>query len=762
MSNTYKWSSIKKVIIFLLVVFVLLLCTSCNTDEFIGSLTDMFISRLWTEGQYELAMKKNDEMLSKYPKSITLLNNKAYMLMEFEEYEAALTALDRVLEVDKDNDIALNNKAWTLVMLQRSEEALGVLELSFLFGHHGSAEYNTQGNAYLELDRFDEAIESYDKALSINPKFASASYGKGAAYYEQTLYTQAAVEFEKYVDLNPSDLNGYDYLGYSYYYGSEYQKALDVAEIMIQKFPEAILGYLLKTDCLIDLKQQPTAITVLENIKDRFNDPADAENIYNRLGDLYYNTLDYGKSTEAYIKCLELFPDSLFYMVQIGYNYLELNNQTKLQETIETTLSMDPGYGEIYNLKGLNLAYQTYYKASIPEFEKALELGADQNDTALNKAWALFMSKQLTKCFDFCMEQVEQSELPLDFYLYAAYCKEYLFELDDAATLYLKALELSPDNETILSSLSSVYFEQQDIKKSLEYANKTLAVNPDNITATYLSDLIQGYSNPLSQQTAEFFMKNYLYADQIEDFTVLCKSFAGKKHSDSEDVARFIDNTKLEQDWYTYVITDSTFADQFDYMVTVDVITENIENVYYYKFRDFSYTIGYDFIRFANDIPNPEDSVLIVDLRDNGGGLIQGAVDMLDCLLGNYVVCTTIDRDGYTENYYSDADQIEFKHIYLFVNDNTASASELFTLGLKRYKNQVTVIGAPTVGKGVGQMIYMDIQNELALVTVNFYWNVKEENINQKPILPDIYHDNLHTLKGPNADAVIQLYEKYH
>ena len=126
----------------------------------------------------------------------------------------------------------------------------------------------------------------------------------------------------------------------------------------------------------------------------------------------------------------------------------------------------------------------------------------------------------------------------------------------------------------------------------------------------------------------------------------------------------------------------------------------------------------------------------------NGGGLIQAATNILDVLLGECVTCSLIYRDGYTYNYYSDASQIKFKEVYLFVDEDTASSSELLTLGLKTYLNNVTVLGQNTYGKGVGQLTYEDKERKLALVLVNFYWNVRQQNLVGSYLAPDIYIDS--------------------
>lgn len=83
--------------------------------------------------------------------------------------------------------------------------------------------------------------------------------------------------------------------------------------------------------------------------------------------------------------------------------------------------------------------------------------------------------------------------------------------------------------------------------------------------------------------------------------------------------------------------------------------------------------------------------------------------------------------------------QIKFKEIFILVDEYSASASELLTLGLKTFLNNVTVIGSNTYGKGVGQNIYEDKERNIIVFLVNHYWNVREQNIKDVGITPDVY-----------------------
>ena len=71
-----------------------------------------------------------------------------------------------------------------------------------------------------------------------------------------------------------------------------------------------------------------------------------------------------------------------------------------------------------------------------------------------------------------------------------------------------------------------------------------------------------------------------------------------------------------------------------------------------------------------------------------------------------------------------------FERITVFVNENSASASELLALSLKvNLGDRVELIGPSTYGKGVGQLVYTNPVNHTRFYVVNFRWTVKNRDV---------------------------------
>lgn len=128
---------------------------------------------------------------------------------------------------------------------------------------------------------------------------------------------------------------------------------------------------------------------------------------------------------------------------------------------------------------------------------------------------------------------------------------------------------------------------------------------------------------------------------------------------------------------------------------------------------------------------------LIIDLRDNGGGLLSTAVDMLDRLLPEGVVVYTMDKRGKKIEYSSDGKESFDKPVAILVNGNSASASEVFSGAMQDYEKAV-LVGTTTFGKGIVQSVF-DLSDGTALkLTTSKYYTPKGRNIHDTGLEPDV------------------------
>ncbi|MCD8155256.1 MAG: S41 family peptidase [Clostridiales bacterium] len=128
---------------------------------------------------------------------------------------------------------------------------------------------------------------------------------------------------------------------------------------------------------------------------------------------------------------------------------------------------------------------------------------------------------------------------------------------------------------------------------------------------------------------------------------------------------------------------------------------------------------------------------LVVDLRDNPGGLLDSVCNVLRRILPEGVIVYTEDKNGNRVDYTCDGENTLDIPLAVLVNGGSASASEIFAGAVQDY-GIGTIVGTTTYGKGVVQSIRRLSDGSAVKLTVANYYTPNGNNINQVGIRPDV------------------------
>jgi carboxyl-terminal processing protease len=176
-------------------------------------------------------------------------------------------------------------------------------------------------------------------------------------------------------------------------------------------------------------------------------------------------------------------------------------------------------------------------------------------------------------------------------------------------------------------------------------------------------------------------------------------------------------------------------------IIHVNSVSHNIKpgNIGYIRVRFFGNETDVEFAEALEKVLSLGAKALIIDLRNNGGGYISGAIDVCSKLLenGTLIVSVVNVRTGRNEVHKAiGSDQLKIPLVVL-VNDLSASASEI-TAGALKDTNTGVLLGNKTFGKGSVQTIHELRDGGALKYTIAKYLTPKGIDINKKGIAPDI------------------------
>lgn len=185
------------------------------------------------------------------------------------------------------------------------------------------------------------------------------------------------------------------------------------------------------------------------------------------------------------------------------------------------------------------------------------------------------------------------------------------------------------------------------------------------------------------------------------------------------------------------------------------------DKVGYIYVMQFDTITAAQFRAAVDDLETQGMEKLVVDLRSNPGGVLDGVVEMLAYVLPedvmDGVLVTTSDKDGKGETYFSKDGKLQCKSDYgrisseypkkdthqldipiaVLVNENSASASEVFTGAIKDYEWGV-IVGTKTFGKGIVQNLIPLGDGTAIKLTTSHYFTPSGFDLHGKGIEPDV------------------------
>ena len=161
------------------------------------------------------------------------------------------------------------------------------------------------------------------------------------------------------------------------------------------------------------------------------------------------------------------------------------------------------------------------------------------------------------------------------------------------------------------------------------------------------------------------------------------------------------------------------------------------DNVGYISLYEFTEQTESQYLEALEDLKNQGMERLIVDVRNNPGGLLTSVCDILDDILPEGLIVYTEDKDGKRQEVHSDDESKLDIPLAVLINGNSASASEIFAGAIQDY-GVGTIVGTTSFGKGIVQSLIPLTDGSAVKTTTAKYYTPNGRCIHGTGIEPDV------------------------
>lgn len=305
----------------------------------------------------------------------------------------------------------------------------------------------------------------------------------------------------------------------------------------------------------------------------------------------------------------------------------------------------------------------------------------------------------------------------------------YLFDIDKnkqqegAVEGYVKAL-----GDPYSEFLTKEEMDSLNQQTEGEYAGVGIVVTPSETGAITVVSAIKG---------SPAFEKGIKKDDII--LKINGKDYNASQMNDAVEVMKGKPNTDVK---LTIARMENKTSKIFDVNITRRMISlttvnsQKIGDIGYINITQFDRKTDKEFIEQYENLKKQNVKSIVLDLRNNPGGLLDSTVKIADYLLPQGVIVKTVDKNKKEDVQKSDSSEQNLPMVVL-VNGSSASASEILTGALKDYK-KATIVGEKTFGKGIVQTIIPMDKGEGLKLTISEYFSPNGNKIHKQGVKPDV------------------------
>ena len=282
---------------------------------------------------------------------------------------------------------------------------------------------------------------------------------------------------------------------------------------------------------------------------------------------------------------------------------------------------------------------------------------------------------------------------------------------EDPHTSYMSAEEIQSFTQNINRNFVGIGVQFTSLEDGLHLVTRVFRDSPAEKAGVQAGDIIHSINGVIADNKTVDEIKELVQGEEGTDVTIV-----------------FLREGK-------YVTLDITRGNIGH---TVDG-TQEENNIGIINIEQFGETTKTEVQSYLEEFQEAGITKLVIDLRDDGGGYLEALQGVVSLFLpANKTFIQREYADGTEQSNKTEGGEIgHFSPIVLLVNENTASAAEAFTLGMRENRDDVIVVGTTTYGKGSVQVTQYFDDGSAIKYTDSIWKSPKGNWINETGITPD-------------------------
>lgn len=325
---------------------------------------------------YDKAIESLEKAVTVNPQYHVAFNNLGLCYNKKDDYANAIKSYQQAVTIQADYVPSWFNMGIAYVGIGDHDNAIATFIKNVELEPADFEAYYQLGRAYGEKKLFDKAIESFDMAIGIKEDYQPAWASLGWAYVKSEVYDKAIAACQKALELDPADYESTMNLGLALFNSEKHQEGIDVFHQAANLQPTDSFAYLSLGNAYMELGDYKNAIEAFE--KTIALDPEDTDSLY-YLAIMYSSADNDARSSEIYLKLIDMLPDFAMPYMGLGFNYLKAGKLDEAEPLLQKTCELQHFDLGLMNLGHVYLCRGNEEKA-LENYEEGLSISEEEDE----------------------------------------------------------------------------------------------------------------------------------------------------------------------------------------------------------------------------------------------------------------------------------------------------------------------------------------------------------------------------------------------